>query len=497
MSTKQQFNLDTIATQAMQEKGFVPGFPPVVVKETEALVLPPMPIPNRNARDQRKLVWFSIDNDDSKDLDQLTYAETADNNGYRIFTAVACVDLLVKKGSAIDSRAANNTTSVYTPTKIFPMLPERLSTNLTSLNPDQDRLALVFEGLLSSTGELQDYSIYQSYVHNYAQLAYDATSTWLEGGAIPPVIQKVSGLEAQVRLQDTIAQKLGALRHQLGALTLQTIEPRAVLDDGVPVAITEMPPNRGRQLIENFMIIANTISAKFAEKNNLSFIRRVVVVPKRWDKIVSIALEHGVQLPTTPDSVALEKFLVKQKVADPVTFPDLSLTIIKLLGSGEYKVVTPGKDVPGHFGLALRDYSHSTAPNRRFPDLIIQRILLAALQKTAMPYSPKELDDLAYHCTIKEDDADKIERRMRKSAAALVLEKDIGKDFQGIITGVGEKGTWVRIFNPPVDGKIVKGAESLDVGDRVHVRLIHTDVVAGFIDFAKLNTILPASSKNH
>jgi Exoribonuclease R len=497
MAKNPLFNLDTIATQAMLERGFVPGYPPSVVKETEELSLPSIPIPGANIRDLRKLLWFSIDNDDSRDLDQLTYAEAVDETRYHVYIAVAGVDLLVKKDSAIDNRASNNTTSVYTPTKIFPMLPEKLSTDLTSLNPNVDRVALVFEGVLATDGELQDYSIYQAYVHNYAQLAYDATSTWLDGGQIPEIIANTKGLEDQIRLQDSIAKKLTTLRHKLGALTLTTIEPKAVLDDGIPVALKVMPANRGRKLIEHFMIVANMISAKYAEKNNLSFIRRVVTNPKRWDKIVAVAKEYGHDLPETPDSVALEEFLVKQKAADVTSFPDLSLVIIKLLGRGEYKVVIPGKNVPGHFGLALRDYSHSTAPNRRYPDLIIQRILLAALQNDKPPYSSRDLENLANRCTMKEDDADKVERRMRKSAAALVLEKDIGKEFDGIITGAGEKGTWVRIFNPPVEGKVVKGIDNIDVGDMVRVKLLHTDVLAGFIDFAKVGSIQPTHSKTH
>jgi len=486
MPNNTAYNLDTIATQAMQERGFVPGFPPLVVSETDAVTAPKFPLPNFNARDQRKLLWFSIDNDDSKDLDQITYAEKADNNGYRVYIAVACVDLLVHRGSAINARAENNTTSVYTPTKVFPMLPERLSTDLTSLNADVDRLALVFEGHLTEDGTLQDFSIYPSYVHNYAKLAYDAISQWLDGGPRPAYIANVNGLEEQIRLQDTIAHKLSDLRHKMGALSFETIEPQTVLVQGIPVAIKEMPANRGRLLIEHFMIVANMISAKYAEKNNLSFIRRVVTVPKRWDKIVEIVKGYGYDLPATPDAASLEKFLLKQKVADPVTFPDLSLTIIKLLGRGEYKVVIPGKEVPGHFGLALQDYSHSTAPNRRFPDLIIQRILLASLGKTEMPYTQKDLASLADHCTQKEDDAQKVERHMRKSAAALVLEKEIGNTFDGIVTGSGDKGTWVRVFNPPVEGKLVKGAESVDVGDRISIKLLHTDVVNGFIDFAKV-----------
>lgn len=486
MTNNTLFNLSTIAQQAMLEHGFIPGYTPAVIKETETATEPGFPLENFQAKDLRKLLWFSIDNDDSRDLDQLTHAEKRSGGGYIIRIAVACVDLLVKKDSAVDLRAANNTTSVYTPTKTFPMLPEKFSTDLTSLNPDEDRFAVIFEGSLSADGELESTSIYTAYVHNYAKLAYDAISNWLDGKPLPENVASIKGLEEQIRLQDSIAHILAKLRHSQGALSLETIEPHTVLDNGVPVAIDFMPKNRGRLLIENFMIIANTISAKYASNNNLAYLRRVVTVPRRWDKIIDIAKEYGTQLPETPDSVALEKFLVTQKELNPVAFPDLSLTIIKLLGNGEYKVFIPGKSTPGHFGLALRDYTHSTAPNRRYPDLIVQRILLASLNKKELPYSQRELENLASHCTKKEDEAEKIERRMRKSAAALVLSNSIGKEFDSIVTGTGEKGTWVRVLNPPVEGKLVKGVESVDVGDKIRVKLVHTDVLQGYIDFVRV-----------
>jgi VacB/RNase II family 3'-5' exoribonuclease len=488
MTMTQIFNLDALAKNAMLERGFLPDFSPAVEQEIGTLSEPAFPLPHLDAKDLRKFLWFSLDNDDSRDLDQLTYAEKLPGDGHKVYVAVACVDLLVKKNDPIDDHAANNTTSIYTPTKIFPMLPERLSTDLTSLNADEDRLAIVFEGILTTEGVIQDYQIYLAYVRNYAKLAYDSTSEWLDSGGTK-TFSSVAGMDEQIRLQDTIAQILAQLRHVQGALSLETIEPHTVLSDGVPVSIDLLPKNRGRFLIENFMIVANTISARFAEANHLAYLRRVVVVPKRWDKIVQVASEHGVQLPKNPDSIALEKFLVEQKEKNPVVFPDLSLTIIKLLGSGEYRVFTPGTESPGHFGLALRDYTHSTAPNRRFPDLIVQRILLSFLQKKEMPYSQKELENLAAHCTQKEDDADKVERRMRKSAAALVLSNSIGKEYDAIVTGTGDKGTWVRVLSPPVDGKLVKGIDSVDVGDRVKVKLLHTDVVNGFIDFGLVQPV--------
>lgn len=480
------FNLDALAKSAMLEKGFIPDFPQAITQELANLKEPSIPIPHFEAKDLRHFLWFSLDNDDSRDLDQLTYAETLPHGESKIYVAIAYVDLLVKKQSAIDSRAANNTTSVYTPTKIFPMLPEKLSTDLTSLNPGQDRVSMVFEAILSENGTLQTYSVYLAYVHNCAKLAYDSVSEWLDGGKTLEPIQSVQGLEEQIRLQDTIAKNLANLRKSQGTLSLETIEPHTVLSEGLPVAIDIMPKNRGRILIENFMIVANTISAHFADAHKVAFLRRVVIVPKRWDKIIDIAKEYGTQLPQIPDSIALESFLIQRKEADPLRFPDLSLTIIKLLGNGEYRVILPGQQSPGHFGLALQDYTHSTAPNRRFPDLIVQRILVAAILNEEMPYTQKELQNLAAQCTKMEDEAEKVERKMRKSAAALVLSREIGKEFDAIITGSGEKGTWVRVISPPVDGKLVKGAESVDVGDKIRVKLLNTDVLNGFIDFAKV-----------
>jgi exoribonuclease-2 len=486
MTVAPLYDLSAIAKGAMLERGFIPDFSPAIQQELTILEAPKLSELNDQTKDKRKLLWFSLDNDDSRDLDQLTYAEALPNGEFKLYIAIANVDILVKKDTAIDNRAANNTTSVYTPTKIFPMLPEQLSTDMTSLNPNEDRAAVIFEGILAADYTLKTYSIYQAYVHNYAKLTYDGVSEWLNNGNVPEKIRAIKGLEEQIRLQDSIAQQLSKLRHTQGALSLETIEPHTVLRDGIPVALDLLPKNRGRLLIENFMIIANTISALFAHANELAFLRRVVVTPKRWDKIIAVAKEYGYDLPQQPDSIELQKFLVKQKAADPVTFPDLSLIIIKLLGSGEYRVIFPGKEAPGHFGLALKDYTHSTAPNRRFPDLIAQRILLAALNKQEMPYSKKDLENLAEHCTMKEDDADKIERKMRKSAAALVLSKDIGREYQAIVTGVNEKGTWVRILTPPVEGKLIKGFDFVDVGDKIKVKLLNTDVLNGYIDFGKI-----------
>ncbi len=487
MTLNSSLDLSTLARQAMLEKGFAVDFPPQIQQQLTTLTTITVPLPNVDARDMRHLLWFSIDNDDSRDLDQLTYAESLPAGQYKIYVAVANVNLLVPKNSPIDRHAAQNTTSVYTPTVIFPMLPEKLSTDLTSLNPGQDRLAMIFEGTLNNEGTLLDHSIYLGYVHNYAQLAYHAVGSWLEGTTpLPENIKNVSDLEQQIRLQDIISQALSLARHKLGALSLETIEAQSIISAGVPTSIQKVVKNRAHKLIENFMIVANTISALYADSRKLFSLRRVVVTPKYWDKIIDIAAKLGTHLPEQPDARALEQFLCEQRQAKPTTFPDLSLTIIKLLGRGEYVVATPGKESAGHFGLALKDYSHSTAPNRRFPDLITQRLLLSALSNQPQPYTFDELKMLAVRCTMKEDDAEKIERRMKKSAAALVLSNSIGKEFDGIITGASNKGVYVRLLHPPVDGKLVKGHQHFEVGDKVRVKLIYTDPRAGFIDFTTI-----------
>lgn len=480
-------DLDVIAKQAMRDKDLLPDYSKEVLDEVNSLQKPSLPMANVQARDMRNLLWFSVDNDDSKDLDQLTYAESLENGKSRILIAVANVSFLVKQNSAIDAHAAHNTTSVYTPSENFPMLPIKLSTDLTSLNPDEDRLALIFEGTISKEGSLENYSIFQAYVHNYAKLAYNSLSAWLDGnGALPESIEKIPGLIEQIKLQDSIAQQLHLFRQDQGTLSLETIEPQAILSNGIVIDVKPVVITRTRKLIENFMIVANTISAKYSEEHSIPQLRRVVVTPKRWDKIVEVAAVQGEKLPSEPNALALEKFLLNQKEAFPETYPDLSLTIIKLLGNGEYRVAIPGKPAPGHFGLALKDYTHSTAPNRRYPDLITQRILIASLTDQAPPYKIDELITLAEHCTLKEDDAQKVERRMSKSAAALILTPMIGKTFKAIVTGASDKGTWVRLLDPPTDGKLVKGGFDVDVGDHINVKLLHTDVWNGYIDFAKI-----------
>jgi exoribonuclease-2 len=431
------------------------------------------------------LLWCSIDNDDSNDLDQLTVCEALPHGAVRMLVAIADVDALVKKGSAIDDHARANTTSVYTSARIFPMLPERLCTDLTSLNFDQDRMALVTEMEFQADASLLSASVYRAQVRNKAKLAYDAVSAWIDGeGALPAAAAAVPGMEAQLRTQDALAQRLRARRRLAGSLEFETFQPRAVFENEQVIDIRQQVQNRARQLIEEVMIATNGCTARYLAAQGGSSLRRVVRSPERWLRIVAVAQEYGETLPGEPDSKALEAFLAKRHQADPLRFPDLSLVIVRLMGSGEYVVETPGAPPVGHFGLAVRDYTHSTAPNRRFPDLITSRLVKAALAGKPPPYSSAELGALALHCTRQEDSAQKVERRMRKSEAALLLESRVGQHFDAIVTGSTTDGIWVRIFSPPADGKLVSAAFSLKVGDKVRVKLVATNVERGFIDFA-------------
>ncbi len=477
--------LARIARQAMIDRGLQPDF------STEALrELSKIPGPARTcvepARDLRHLPWCSIDNDDSLDLDQLTVAELLDSGPVRIRVAIADVDALVKIYSAIDSHASWNTTSVYTAGKMFPMLPDRLSTNLTSLSYDQDRPAIVIEMDVSGAGELLASDLYGAMVRNKAKLAYNNVAAWLDGlASLPAAALGVKDLEDNLRIQDRVAQILKKQRQEQGALDLETVEARPVFVEDVVQDMEVETRNRAKEIIEDFMIAANGVTARFLKSKGFPSLRRIVRTPKKWERIVEVAGEHGFKLPAQPDSRALARFLAQQRTKDPVGFPDLSLTVVKLLGKGEYVVELPREKSIGHFGLAVRDYTHSTAPNRRFPDLVTQRILKSGIQGARTPYEPDELGELAAHCTQKEDDAAKVERRVEKSAAALLLSSRIGEVFDGICTGAAEKGTWVRIFRPAAEGRVVSGFAGLKVGERVRVELIDTDVERGFIDFKR------------
>ena len=427
-----------------------------------------------------------FDNDDSRDLDQLSVAAPAAAGAVKILVAVADVDATVVRGSALDTHAKTNTTSVYTAAETFPMLPERLSTDLTSLGEGEERLAMVVEMVVTPHGTVTDSAIYRAVVKNRAKLAYNSVAAWLDGTAeASPRLAAVPGLDVQIRLQDRVAQTMRTLRNQHGSLTLETLEPRAVFDGDVLSGLLPETKNRAKELIEEFMIAANGVAATYLEKAGSPSLRRVLRFPERWGRIVELAHPLDGRLPPVPDARALADFLVRRREVDPARFPNLSLAVVKLLGRGEYVLETPGEPAPGHFGLAVTMYTHSTAPNRRFPDVIEQRIVKAALSGGARPYAPEELRALALHCTEQEASADKVERQVRKSAAALLLESRVGERFDAVVTGASEKGTWVRVLTPPVEGKVVRGSKGLDVGNRVRVELLVTDVERGFLDFAR------------
>ena len=468
----------------MLQRGLLPDFSGEVVAEIGSITKAAS-ASDSSVKDLRRLLWASIDNDDSLDLDQLSVAEQLPEGAVKILVAIADVDAIVRKQSAIDDHARTNTTSVYTAAEIFPMLPEKLSTDLTSLADGKERLAIVIEFEVGADGAVGKSDIYRAVVVNRAKLAYNSVAAWLDGTAPAPApITKVPGLDQNLRLQDRVAQAMKKRRHQNGALTLEMIEARPVFAGDSLEDLQADQKNRATELIEDFMIGANGVTARYLEQKGFPALRRVLRSPERWARIVDLAKDEGGHLPPRPDSAALQEFLEERRQADPVHFPDLSLSVVKLLGRGEYVVDFPGQPVAGHFGLAVNDYTHSTAPNRRFPDLITQRLLKAALSGSPSPYSSDELNDLAGHCTDQEDNASKVERQVRKSAAALLLESRVGERFDGIVSGASPKGTWVRIERPAAEGRVVRGYKGFDVGDHVTVELVDTDVERGFVDFA-------------
>jgi exoribonuclease-2 len=477
-------DLQRIAHRAMLERGLLPEFSAAEMAEAQALDPGLGPVDGAT-RDLRALLWASIDNDDSRDLDQLTVAEAMPGGLTRILVAIADVDAKVRRGSALDHHAMTNTTSVYTDARIFPMLPELLSTDLTSLNEARERLAVVVEMVVDGDGQVSQERLSRAVVVNRAKLAYNAVAAWLDGQSQAPAkVTAVAGLADNLRLQDRVAQALRQRRQQHGALDLETLEPRAVFDGDRVADLRLDRTNRAKHLIEDFMVAGNIATARFLEQRGFPSVRRVLRAPQRWDRIVELAASHGTHLPDAPDARALQAFLVDRRAADPERFPDLSLAVVKLLGRGEYAVEVPGQGGTEHFGLAVRNYSHSTAPNRRFPDLLTHRLAKAALADQPPPYAVGDLASLAQHCTVAEDSAAKVERQVRKSAAALLLQSRTGETFEALVTGASSKGTWVRVLRPPVEGRVVRGFEGLDVGDRVTVRLEHTDVERGFIDFS-------------
>ncbi|MBC7474170.1 MAG: RNB domain-containing ribonuclease [Candidatus Sericytochromatia bacterium] len=479
--------LRKIAHQAMVDKGLFPDFTPAVISEMNK-IKEAASENSPNIRDLRDLIWCSIDNDDSRDLDQLSVAVEMPTGEIRILIAIADVDALVKKDSEIDRHASHNTTSIYTPVQIFPMLPERLSTDLTSLNYNCDRLSIVIDMNIAEDGTIKDSEVYRALVHNHAKLAYNSVSAWLDGNSqIPEEISAVNKLDKNIKQQYLISQKLKAYRRKNGALDFETIKARPTFENGKVKDLEIEKSNSSKNMIEDFMIAANGVTARYLEAKNFPSLRRVVRTPKRWDRIAELAAKQNYKLPEQPDSKALELFLEVSKKNDPTHFPDISLSIIKLLGPGEYVVEIPNAQSLGHFGLAVKDYSHSTAPNRRYPDIITQRLLKAAMSGNSIPYNNQELEILAKHCTDSENLAKKVERQVEKSANISLLESKIGQKFDAIVTGSSNKGTWIRLIYPPIEGKLVNPSKNTDVGDKIHVQLIHTDVERGFIDFKDLN----------
>ena len=504
-------DLLNLAREALRQRGLQPDFSSAAKQEAAALT-EPVAVPGPALRDLRGLLWCSIDNDDSRDLDQLTVALPEAGGVQRMLVAIADVDTLVKPGSAIDAHARANTTSVYTAAGVFPMLPLRLSTDLTSLNEGVDRQAIVIEIAIvialnadadadagvdatatatatatANAAPLGEPQVYRALVRNRAQLTYNAVAAWLDGAQpLPPKVAALPGLEAQLRTQDAAGRALKELRRRHGALSLSTPEARPVFTaDGVLTDLRTEDGNRAKELIAGFMIAANGVTARYLDAHDFPSLRRFLREPARWQRIAEIAAGFGAMLPREPSPLALDTFLTKRRLAEPAKFAELSLTIVKLLGSGEYMLSRPGARAPGHFGLAVNDYTHSTAPNRRYPDLVTQRLLKAAMAGEREPIGDEELSALARHCTEQEDNANKVERQVRKSAAALLLAPRIGQVFAAIVTGVSAKGTWVRISNPVAEGRVVQGFEGLDVGDKPRVELVGVDAQRGFIDFRR------------
>jgi exoribonuclease-2 len=474
-----QFDLESAARQEMADHGFEPDFTPEEVGQLAAIHAQPA----AGLTDLTSLPWSSIDNDDSRDLDQIEWAERVPG-GIRVLVGVADVDGTVAKGTPIDVHAAREATTVYTGVRVFPMLPERLSTDLTSLAEGQNRVAMAIEMVVAPDGDISASRVYRALVRNRAQLAYSSVGPWLEGqAAAPPKVAAWAELAAQLKLQDEAAQALREARHRLGALTFDRIETQPVMSGGEVQDIAARASNRAAHLIEDFMIAANEVMARTLRAAGIAAIRRVVKAPERWPRIVELAGRYGEKLPAEPDAAALNGFLTRRKQADPLHYPDVSLSVLKLMGPGEYVVMRPGDEAQGHFGLAAQDYTHSTAPNRRFADLVTGRLLKSL--GGASPYTDDELDAIARNSTLKEDAARKVQRAMAKRIAAVALAGRVGQSFQAVVTGVTPKGVFVRALNPPVEGRLMRGQAGLDVGDSLRVILLSTDPQRGFIDFGR------------
>jgi exoribonuclease II len=480
-----KINVAKIARETMIEEGFKPDIPEAVDREVHLLDQQTI-LQSASPRDLRDLLWSSIDNVTSLDLDQVEYAEKQHDNSIRVLIGIADVAAFVPKGSATDFYSLENTTSVYTGVKTFPMLPEELSTNKTSLLQGQDRLAIVIEIVVGPGGIVETRDVFEALVHNHSKLSYEIIGRWLDrDGDIPQEVSAVDELASQIRLQLEVSKRLNEVRKQNGTLRLETNQASPVLDDHeriVDLAIDER--NSARDIIESFMVTANSAMAEFLERKGITGLRRVVRSPDNWPRIVEIARELNETLPLDPDPRALSNFLERRRKVDPDHFPDLSLAVVKLLGPGDYVVHVPGQEGEGHFGLAVHRYTHSTAPNRRYADLITQRLLKACIAERSSDYNEEELSSIAEHCNERESAARKVERKMRKVVAALFMDDRVGEKFEAIVTGVTIKGTFARIVRPPVDGKVVKGLDGLKVGQKIRVKLLSTDPENGFIDFA-------------
>jgi VacB/RNase II family 3'-5' exoribonuclease len=485
--TQPAFDLRAAAHQEMLAEGFQPDFSPQAVQQVKSLETQEQVVTGNGVRDLRSLLWSSIDNDSSRDLDQAEVAERV-TAGIRVLVAVADVDSDVPVDSPIDRHAAHETTSVYTGVQTFPMLPEELSTGLTSLNEKADRLAVVVEWVVGNDGSISAPGVYRALVRNQAQLTYNGVGAWLEGTAAPPPkVAASSELAAQLKLQDEAARILHDERCRMGALSLDRVEAEPLLSDlGEVQGINTRNKNRASDLIENFMVAANGVMARALQDAKVSSIRRVVKTPERWPRIVELAARYGEKLPAEPDSGALNAVLQRRKAADPDHYADVSLAVVKLMGPGEYVLARSGEDAPGHFALAAHDYTHSTAPNRRFADTVTQRLIKSVLGKLPCPYSDSQLDAIAKNCTLREDAARKVERVMGKRIAAVAMRNRVGETFHAVVTGAGPKGVFVRVLGPPVEGMLVQGQQGADVGDRLQVKLVGTDPRRGFIDFAKV-----------
>jgi exoribonuclease-2 len=477
-------DLARLAREAMCNNGFIPDFDKSIEDQVQQIKQRTITAGD-GIKDLRGLLWSSIDNVESRDLDQIEYAEKLDGGYYRLVVGIADVDCDVAKDSPVDKRAATNTTSVYTGIIIYPMLPEDLSCGLTSLAEFQDRLAMIIDMKLSSKGSVESADVYRALVNNKAQLNYPEVGQWIEHGVAFPKLDSVAGLKQQLEIQNEIAQAVEQLSIANGALNFHTIEANPVTANGKVVDIAVDEQNAAKDLIMYLMVSANTAVAEFLEQRNIALIKRVVKTPERWDRIVAVAREHKWKLPADPDSKALADFIVAARKQDPDRFPDLCLSIIKLLGPGQYIVQRPGEKTEGHFGLALHDYTHSTAPNRRFVDLTNQRLLKSHLAGKQVPYAPDDLDSVAEHCMTMETASRKVERFVRKAATAVVLSTHIGEVFDGIITGRKPDATYVRIKTPHAEGMIVHGGHGLDVGDKVKVKLVSVDPEKGYIDFER------------